>query len=272
MASNSKVLRGILKKHPANNPSLSQNDEAREIAIAHAKIIQNRKDIEAEILNQVIKLSEYPTSRGTVHSASNPVPSDVKDFKEGVRLFQPTDYDDLIEERNINGLCGYALCGQPRKRFAGGGEWKLSNAGIVKKKDLEKWCSQDCARRALYVKVQLLETAAWERAGIPEIQIDLFGEDTANDQAAQVTANLANLKLQEERRNLTETSALARERGDDPSAPSMKIVIREKDVDSAIEPSPLAAVNPDDDDSHRIMEGYKVKFGQGADKVAESPD
>ena len=43
---------------------------------------------------------------------------------------------------------------------------------IVEKVELEKWCSGDCGKRALYLRVQLNDTPAWERAG------DLEGRST----------------------------------------------------------------------------------------------
>jgi hypothetical protein len=210
-------LKSILKKSVSEAGAAARSEkEAREIALAHAKLIQHRKQLEADILDSLVLLSEYPLVRTPPHSAANPAPSDVSGFKTHVRLFQPSDYDDLIEERNVNELCGYTLCAKPRRRVGTGGEWKLTGSGdIVKRKDIEKWCSPACAKRALFVKVQLNETAAWERAGIPDIQIELLNEDKSTETDADRAARqLAELKIDEQRQAAEDAKALALERGE----------------------------------------------------------
>src|SRR5687767_1504072 len=152
MAANPPILKGILKDRtePSERPA-----NPRETAIQHATILQHRKDLEAQILNSVILLSEYPRAEDPSYTAANPAPSDVTVFKQHVRLFQPSDYDDLIEERNVNELCGYTLCGNPRINTDSRSTWAIRKGNVVKRKDLEMWCSPKCAKRALYVKVQL---------------------------------------------------------------------------------------------------------------------
>ena len=60
---------------------------------------------------------------------------------------------------------------------------------IVKTKDVGRWCSEDCTRRAMYIKVQLSEMPAWERVGHAEIE--LYGEReqrTADQKRAEALA------------------------------------------------------------------------------------
>jgi len=269
-----KPLKGILKKPAASRsaPPSELEGDAREIALKHAAIIQDRKDFEAAITESIIRLTELPILRDPPYSSSNPAPSDTAEFKSLVRIFQPTDYDDLIEERNTCGLCGYSLCGNPRKTFAGNGTWKLLNVGrkdfsIVQKKEIEKWCSQDCARRALYIKVQLNETAAWERAGIPDIEIDLLEEQPAEiTPESQLARELGKLKLQEERKVAQESAALALERGDTGEAPKRSLV----DIDIVENRAPMPPVAPtlestkaSEDATHLMLEGYQSKFSSG---------
>lgn len=212
---------------------LRSEQENAEIVQKHAAVLQQRRELESVIFLSIETLTDFPLVKGPAFSAARPAPQDVATFTRLVRIFQPGDYDDLIEERNTCGHCGYVLCPNSRKTFAGGGTWKLVNAGrkdfgIVAKGELEKWCSAQCARRALYIKVQLNETAAWERVGIPDIQIELMDESTdkgkkkaevgieeaaaAND--AHLAQDLARLKLGEERRLAQNANALAMERGD----------------------------------------------------------
>ncbi|GKU03223.1 hypothetical protein FLAG1_05702 [Fusarium langsethiae] len=267
MASSSKQQpKGILKKPKSIQ---ERNADPKEVALAHANIIQHRKDLEAEILESLVILSEYPHVREPPYNASTPAPADIADFKANVRLFQPSDYDDLIIERNVNDLCGYTLCARPRRNMGPGGQWKIaSNGSIMKREDLEKWCSQQCARRALYVKVQLNETAAWERAGIPDIEIDLLDEDKSKETDVDRAAReLGKLKLEEQRQAARDTAALALERGEPNASKSrgkkINITLNEKDAKA---PSTMPSKPEVYDDEHLLVEGYKTKLKLEDDK------
>ncbi|CAG8884004.1 unnamed protein product [Penicillium nalgiovense] len=92
--------------------------------------------------------------------------------------FRPSDYDNLILERNFEDLCGYALCPRKHRKQAtgprGGFQFKYGPKGsgpggrgrsvdIVSQDRIEKWCSDACAERALWIRVQLSEKPVWER-------------------------------------------------------------------------------------------------------------
>ncbi|KAM7198131.1 Rtr1/RPAP2 family domain containing protein [Rhypophila sp. PSN 637] len=128
-----------------------------EQAVQQAEILQRLKesgDIRDPVPLEVFeRLSQFPTIRGPGISAANPSPQDAQEFISAVERFIPSEYDDLIEERNILGNCGYTLCPKPRRDFSQ--EWKIVTTGIARSKDLNKWCSQKCAVRALYIRVQL---------------------------------------------------------------------------------------------------------------------
>ncbi|KAJ2997365.1 hypothetical protein NUW58_g674 [Xylaria curta] len=249
----------------------------REVAIQHARIIHSRREIEDQISDSTIELSKFPVTRDPPYSASNPALADAESFKNLVRLYQPGDYDDLIEERNANGLCGYTLCPNPRSRVSGGGTFKLVNFGrkdfnIVPRRELEKWCSQACAKRAMYVKVQLNETAAWERAGIASIQIELFDEgrtSATSDTADEVARDIGNMKIEAEQKTAQNARDLALERGDSvengkTSKRSIKLTIREKPVEAPAPPS-LGAGSQ----GHLVMEGYKTTFDPKSETVSQ---
>ncbi|RDA91029.1 hypothetical protein CP533_2531 [Ophiocordyceps camponoti-saundersi (nom. inval.)] len=232
---------------------MSGPSDAREIALQHARLLQQRKDLEAEILDSLLLLAEYPLVRSADLSASSPAPSDVSGFKTHVRLFQPSDYTDLVEERNVNGLCGYALCPRPRRQVGPGGEWKITAAGdIVRRKDLEMWCSDQCARRALYVQVQLNETAAWERAGIPDIQIDLYDETPADS-----ATNVGDVQLENQRHAAHEAASLALERGEPANATKVKVGIAEKDTGA---PNSIKLSDVHSPTDHLLVEGHKTQL------------
>ncbi|KAL8352398.1 hypothetical protein RB601_002624 [Gaeumannomyces tritici] len=300
-----KPLKGILKqpKTPAAQPEENgKQAEARRIAVQHATIIQQQKDIQDEIFRSLLRLLDFPLVRddsesskkaagdddkGTAdgkpppppaakYSASNPAASDAAEFKRLVRMFQPTDYDDLIEERNIAGSCGYALCPLPHKRIPNAGTWKMVNKGradfdIVRTAELEKWCSDDCARRALYVKVQLHETGAWERIGMPDVRIDLYGEDGPKGKKGdagpptdeKLAEDIARLRIDAEGIAATEESKiLALERGDTKRKGKESLIdfdIREKKTIAAPKPPSKEQDSDGEDDVHMLLEGHKPR-------------
>ncbi|POS72723.1 hypothetical protein DHEL01_v208887 [Diaporthe helianthi] len=308
-------IKGILKKPKTSSPSPTQpistaatpskargkapqppGQDPRQIALQHARILQDRKDAEAQILEHVITLLDFPRNRSA--PASDPDPADARDFAGLVRIFQPSDYDDLITERNLDGdKCGYVLCGNTRRRYKGAGTYKLVNKGrrdfdIVETRELEKWCSAGCARRALWVKVQLNETAAWERVGLPDIGIELYpeGEEAGSGEAAKgvggsdnsaaeqtsgeakksepkrLAAEMSRLQLREDRKAAEDAKNLALERGEDakaaPPRSKVDVVVREKTVTTQAE---APALGDGADDS---IEGYKVKFSTEPEKAS----
>lgn len=213
--------KSILKKktaYPATTSSPSSKaDRDRETALYHATILKARKEIELNILLSTETLLDYPTSSS--QSADNPSAEDAKTFKELLKPFQPSDYDALILERNISDLCGYALCPKPNRKDKAGGKFrvigqsgKAEHFKIVDKAELEKWCSEACARRALYIRVQLSETPPWEREAVEShVKIDLLDEPKSADAAVAEDLDLNDKGFRENQKGRAD---LAMERGD----------------------------------------------------------
>ncbi|KAI0871920.1 Rtr1/RPAP2 family-domain-containing protein [Hypoxylon argillaceum] len=270
MSKSTDTPKGILKSKggPTSVSAEMHPPDPREVAIKHARMIHSRREVEDQISDSMIELSKFPIKRSPPYNAANPAPVDTESFKNLVRLYQPSDYDDLIEERNANGLCGYTLCPNPRSHVSGGSTFKLVNYGrkdfnIVPSRELEKWCSQKCAKRAMYVKVQLNETAAWERAGIASIQIELF-EDAQTPAPIDATKELAkdieNMKIEAQQKTAQNARNLALERGDRTEKRktpqrSIKLSIREKPVKAPAAPS--LGLNSQ---GHLVTEGYRTTF------------
>jgi hypothetical protein len=169
------------------------------IALHHANQIQVRKEVEDDILSRIENLLSLPSSSTAI--ASSPSSADASAFKSAVQLFQPSDYDNLILERNIDGSCGYALCPNanrkedPKVKFRI--QWGENGSGpggrgremrIVPKENIVKWCSDECAERAMYIRVQLSEIPAWERTDANGIQILLLEEGRAQRSKNKGTA------------------------------------------------------------------------------------
>ncbi|KAK3953462.1 Rtr1/RPAP2 family-domain-containing protein [Pseudoneurospora amorphoporcata] len=152
---------------PVSIPDLSSLPREQQLAHEQALLLQRLSASElkpAIPLETIELLSSFPTLRSppSLHpinnaplSAANPSPSDTTQFLSLIKDFTPTEYLELIEERNCLGACGYVLC--PRKKRNYEGEYKIimRTGNIARTEDLNKWCSDECAVRALYVKVQL---------------------------------------------------------------------------------------------------------------------
>lgn len=211
------------------------------IALQHAQQIQAQKDAEGMILDRIIELLAIPSSSSA--DPASPSPQDAQLFKSALYPFRPSDYDNLITERNSDALCGYALCPRRNRRDASakGGSFRFKygakgsgpggrgrSVDIVPSENMEKWCSDECAERALYIRVQLSESPVWERraddTGGKNIELLEEGRAKQKQKAcasasasasrvpdeADVTAGIKNLNLQETGRS----QELARERGD----------------------------------------------------------
>ena len=183
---------------PLSDKKSSADPHHLAIALRHANQIQVRKDIENIILSHIENLLSLPSSPTAL--ASSPSSADASTFKSALQLFQPPDYDNLILERNIDGSCGYTLCPNvhrkedPKAKFRI--QWGLNGSGpggrgremrIVPKADFVKWCSDECAERAMYIRVQLSEIPAWERTDAT-IQVLFLEEGRAQTSKNKGTA------------------------------------------------------------------------------------
>jgi hypothetical protein len=281
--------KSILKKtSPPTNPppSASKPDNERhlEIALHHANLIQQQKDVERDILRASMALIEFPSAPDA--NPARPTQSDASQFKNLIVPFQPSDYDSLIEERNIADLCGYALCPRPPKRAPLAGklqfiDTKDRGVQIVNKKELEIWCSDDCARRALYVKVQLNEEPAWMRRGGIGDKIDLLIDDVKEHHHTvlplrpkrQEHTVATDNSLEEAEEDIDEEEEawalrdeameeLARERGDQNSTMSKKDIIKATIEEKMAVKAPVAPSleNETADPVHVTIEGYTPKI------------
>lgn len=212
MATTDPVIKSILRpQRPRKKvPEVSEEQKAQaekdkrnlEIAMAHANLIQHQKNVEGQILNAITALIDYP--------ANTPFTSqEAFAFTSLVKAFQPSDYDSLIEERRIDGKCGYALCpNQPRSVTMGGSAaWKL-------KKGAKDWCSDQCAKKGLYIKTQLSEVPAWERARDQQPNVHLHEDDLARDTETAARRAQRAARVDAWRQRVADDDELAQERGE----------------------------------------------------------
>ncbi|QDS69186.1 hypothetical protein FKW77_000034 [Venturia effusa] len=187
------ALEPILKKtaNTVETEGPSPRDKRNlEIALYHANLIQAQKNVEKAILNALETLIDFPADPSS--SSSDPSLSDVETFKQLIQPFQPSDYDELFEERRIAEKCGYVFCQNPPKRTGRGGKFKFLGGKkgqefrVVEKQKTECWCSPECAHRALYVRVQLDEEPAWLRRGEGVALIQLLTERDEEDKRGSI--------------------------------------------------------------------------------------
>jgi hypothetical protein len=257
------------------------------IALQHANQIQAQKDAQALILDRILELIEFPSSESA--DPAQPSTTDAAAVKAALAPFQPADFDNLILERNIEGRCGYALCPRehrkedPNARFrilwgpkGTGDNGRGREMKVVPREKLEMWCSDQCAERALYLRVQLAEEPVWERRAVDSRSkpLELLEEARqAKKEELEKDAERGDRALNEKMKNLKvndESSSasaatsenakqLALERGD--TGPTFRkqgrvdVNVREKDVDFDGD-IPAAPVAGPGDSTGGSIEGY----------------
>jgi RNA polymerase II-associated protein 2 len=208
------------------------------IALYHANKIQDQKNWQIEIVDRIERLISLPTT--ATYSVK-----DADMFLSAILPFQPSDFTSLVEERNIDGRCGYALCAQQPRSITMGANaaWKLPA------EEYANYCSNECVRKALYVRTQLSEVPIWERASDWTLEIALIAEPNRPDAVAPPTS--ASSKRDEE---------LALERGEATSSLRPNQVMTERIVEkrSTAKPS-LLDQDAAKSGSHRSIEGYEPK-------------
>lgn len=187
------MTRPILKKDtnltPNNKSSStrSQEDRIRDTALYHANLLQERKDAEILILASIETLLTYP--RIPCSDPAHPSPPDAEHARKLLKSFQLADYDSLIEERNINRKCGYVLCPRPHRRENTNAKYRIlrdnTHLRFVERQVLERWCSDDCGRRALYVRVQLNDEPVWTRTTGTDSEVCFLDEGNDNSELVE---------------------------------------------------------------------------------------
>ncbi|KAJ5569751.1 uncharacterized protein N7459_009181 [Penicillium hispanicum] len=255
------------------------------IALQHAHQIQAQKDAEDMILDRTIELLAIPASPSADPAA--PSAEEAQTFKSALVPFRPSDYDNLIMERNNEDLCGYGLCPRNHRKednpkgSAFRFKWGAKGSGpggrgrtmdIVPREKIEKWCSDKCAERALFIRVQLAEEPVWERRADDTRATNLLlleearskrqrrpGESSApatsalQSSEADLTTEMKNLKIQDTERS----RELALERGDtSASLRQGRIDVQIKENDHGPESSVVAPQMRPEDATGGSIEGY----------------
>jgi RNA polymerase II-associated protein 2 len=179
------------------SPEIQVNDQQKSTALQYARSIQYQKSMKERVLDLIINTVDLPSLLNA--DPGRPSASDATLFRRALSLFQPQDFDDMILERNIYEKCGYALCVQPNlkqdrvlrdqvfRRMKEGRKYRLTT-----KEELDKWCSVECAERAIFVRLQLAIEPAWLRSTPLEeiILLDESGKGVVEEGLASTMQDL----------------------------------------------------------------------------------
>ena len=258
---------------------LSPDHPHYDTILSRATQIQRQKETELQILAATEALLDVGFQSADLAAHG----SVVADVKRHLQFFQPSDYDSLIEERNINGKCGYVFCAQPPRSEETEARFRiLTGTGksekafkVVPRRKLEQWCSERCARKGLYVRVQLSEEPAWMRSEGVDVGITLLEEAEARrkDEAdvGVLAEAIRGLDIQVASDGMAKAlAALAVERGTpsrSDAAPGVRrVVIHENTVRSAAKAPAIFL-----DSAYSSIEGYKPRSSESATASAPEP-
>ncbi|TKA82935.1 hypothetical protein B0A55_01297 [Friedmanniomyces simplex] len=233
------ILKTQPKPAPTSTPEAIQAEKDRHnyaLALQHAHRIQDQKDWELRILNAIEVLLDYP-------SAPLFSPQEANTFASLVRLFQPSDLDALVEERVIDGKCGYALCANPPRCVTIGeeAEWRVGKADAA-------FCLRGCARKSMSVRGQLNVVPAWERPAGTHPVVGLHEDDRPQGASQSTTGRKPDAaesqKVMVANAKHVDDDELALERGEKATSFRPKQVMTDRIVEKAMPTyKPLSSVS-----------------------------
>jgi hypothetical protein len=273
------MRKSILKKQlPPQTQNPSSSPQHLQAALFHADLIQQRKDIESQILLATENLLDFPSSSSSSHDSNPAHPAaqeDIRVAKNLLQCFQPSDLDALIEERNIEKKCGYIFCARPNRRQDTNARCRIlqtrgegrKSLRFVDRRVLERWCSDECGKRALFVRVQLNEEPAWTRAAGSAGDITFLEEEGGSTSTVDgaLAEGLQKLNVGSEVDSMTTAlDQLAIERGDDHARGKQSVLV-EVNVHENTELRDPISIDHDrqSDQPGDSIEGYITRFAHG---------
>lgn len=230
----------------------------------------------AEIFESTETLLDFP--RSSTSDARHPAESDIIEVKNLLRTFQPSDYDSLVEERIIDNKCGYVLCPRPKRLELTNAKYRIlpskshgtHSLKVVERQELERWCSEECGKRALHIRVQLDEEPAWARSagsgGFELLEEDVSKQRLVVEDYSGEISRVSSV-FHEKERLIANLKELANERGDRGvhAGPSrlIKLAIREKEKTRDEQFDPRDPVQNMSNNLGGSIEGYNPNFSYG---------
>ncbi|KAL1923238.1 uncharacterized protein VTP21DRAFT_9614 [Calcarisporiella thermophila] len=182
---------------------------------------------------------------------------------EGGKYLQPGLYQEIVEERNVNDLCGYPLCSDPPRHIKTIGEHYViskEKRKILDVRELKSYCSSRCLAASRFFKMQLTEDPVYIRAfdKLPPVEVVPLNVDinASKDMFKQHSIPLGQDLFQDFVQGLLKTL---------PSA-NIDITIHEKPTDSQpIAPKPTTYK----EQAYNAVEGYQVHIPQESQKASK---
>jgi len=218
------------KDAATSNPN--EDVEAREariraVAVQHALSIQEKKKLQSKVLDMILTAYDLPSPATT--DPAHPDSTDATTFRECLRIWRPSDLDELIQERNLDDRCGYALCRRANLKQNPAKVWDKKEGTFVNRRSDERWCSNACKERNDFVRRQLTNEPAWLRDA--QSQAIALLTDTQPDSTSDSA-----LLIREQKRKADNQDALVVERGKVPATQLEDISIREKETTAKPKP------------------------------------
>lgn len=212
------------QKGTAGEDAAGHEARIRAIAMQHALSIEEKKKLQNKVLDMIIVAYDLPSHETT--DPAHPSSADAATFRECLAIFRPSDLDELVDERNIDDRCGYAMCKNPNQKRRAAKVWDNAQGKMVDKATDGKWCSSACKARNAFVRSQLSLEPAWLRAHASD-HIQLPSDVTATHH--EVAAPMAGAQGKEQTQHHAR-EILALERGEPNANLVEDIPIREKEV------------------------------------------
>ncbi|KAI8096607.1 Rtr1/RPAP2 family-domain-containing protein [Halteromyces radiatus] len=87
----------------------------------------------------------------------------VEDLQKAAFWLQPQTYDEIVEERCVQSICGYPLCSRPPQQQQSRYRISLSQRKVFDQSELASYCSLPCLQKSKYYNMQLSEDPVWIR-------------------------------------------------------------------------------------------------------------
>ncbi|KAJ2833921.1 hypothetical protein J3B01_004189 [Coemansia erecta] len=122
-------------------------------------------------------------------------------LEQAARYLTPSEYDDVVEERSLSGLCGYPLCDRPPQKIEQRYHISRARKKVFDMTELKQYCGGSCMVGSRFYRHQLSEDAIYMRNRSNELRVDVLpldfkvqsdaearqlAEDTAEKQARRV--------------------------------------------------------------------------------------
>lgn len=103
-----------------------------------------------------------------------------EDLLTSLKFINQSHFDDIVQERSIEKLCGWVLCNSeikdaPKQQF----KINLTSKKVFDITERKLFCSGNCYKQAMYLKEQILTSPLWLRDTevIPEFKLLALDED-----------------------------------------------------------------------------------------------